>query len=463
MSVYRCPRSVLAVAALACAGLAAAEKASEAPVDRRRAPFVMPPSGKGDELVGALGYEAPSALTFDRRNRPYMFDTRDAAANGTLWTLRDGKWVRRSFAEAIRKACPKFASFVATPQRPDVHSLSSMTIDDADGLYAIVRIRESDGKTRPVLVYSPDLGQSFQAYVLAGEPNQAFLEVRVGHNDLSRPPAIGLLKLRKPHPARWTAYYLLSVVVPVKKDGRLEWPPAVAVTENCFGTSNHSGGYSFAVTTGKRTHLVYGEIPADGKTGNPTFAATYDREQRKIIARQFLATAPPKVPDVHSTPVIAADSKGRLHAVAGAHGQSFLYLRSNEPDRIDAGWTQAKPVGVRQTYAALICDPQDRLHLAFREWKGGVATLSSQSKPAAADAWPPSRTLVFAPAKQRGYGIFYHRFFIDRRGALYLSFTFNAQKGGTYPRALMLSEDAGRTWQLATTQAFLRRTVPGKR
>jgi hypothetical protein len=60
----------------------------------------------------------------------------------------------------------------------------------------------------------------------------------------------------------------------------------------------------------------------------------------------------------------------------------------------------------------------------------------------------------------RGYGIFYHRLFIDRAGALYLSFTFNATKGGTYPRALAVSEDGGGTWRLADTETFRRRIAP---
>jgi hypothetical protein len=285
----------------------------------------------------------------------------------------------------------------------------------------------------------------------------------VGHNDLRQPPAIGLLTFRKRHPAEWTNYYVLSVLFPQRLEGRVELPPPVHVTDDCFGISNHSGGYSFAVTTGRLTHLAYAEIPADAKTGNPTFAATINRETGKVVARQHLLVAPPKVPDVHSTPVIAADRSRTLHVVAGAHGQPFHYVRSLKPDRVDAGWTEPTPIGSRQTYAALACDAADELHLVFRQWRSRVATLSYQRKPAAAPAWPTSETLVFAPRKQRGYGIFYHRLFLDRRDALYLSFTFFTfmdKPAGTYPRALLLSEDRGRTWRLATTADFARRVAP---
>ena len=427
----------------------------------RQAPFVMPPSGKGEELVGGTGYDAPSALAFDSRNRPYMFHTRHEEKCGYITTLRGGKWARLSYVDAIKGAFPAFASFTSGSRLGDLHAPGTMTMDDADGLYAILSIRERGKRGKPVLIYSPDLGQTFSVYDLAGEPALAFLETRVGHNDMSGPPAVGLLRFRKAHPARWTAYYVLSVAVPVKKGKGLEWPPPVEVSQDCFGISNHSGGYSFAVTTGKKTHVAYAEIPAKGKTGNPTYVATIDRERRQTTARELLATAPPLVPDVHSTPVIAVDGKGTLHVVVGAHGQSFLYLRSLQPDRIDGGWTKPTRVGVRQTYATLLCDRENKLHSVFREWRAGVASLSYQAKPARADAWPKSAPLVWAPGKRRGYGIFYHRAFFDRAGALYVSFTFNAQKGGIYPRALVVSEDGGKTWRLATTASFVRR-VRGK-
>jgi hypothetical protein len=425
----------------------------------RSAPFMMPPPGKGKALVGHLDYTAPSALAFDQRNRPYLLNTRDADTAGVIITLRRGQWVRRPFAEAVRDAVPGFAGFLATPERPHDHALGTMVIDGEDHLYVVTPIREGQ-RRRPVLIHSSDLGEHFQVYDLPGDPDQAFLETRVGHNDLSRPPLVGMLKFRAPHPARWTAYYVLSVTAPEMQDGRLAWRPPVTISRDCFGVSNHSGGYSFAVTLGERAYLVYAEIPKEGATGNPAFAATVDRAKLTRAAAQPLCTAPPKTPDVHSTPVIAADSRGHLHAVAGAHGQPFLYLRSKQPGRVDGGWTDPQPIGRRQTYAALVCDGQDRLHLVFREWKNGVATLSYQSKMAGEDAWPPSSELAVAPGRQRGYGIFYHRLFVDREDALYVSFSFLTMQANDFPRALAVSEDGGSTWRLAARQDFLRRTRP---
>ena len=448
-------QSLAVLLAAVCGSAAAAGAEAATP----HAPFVMPPSGKGEALVGGLDYPAPSVLAFDSRNRPYMFSSRDAGTSGYLVTLRDGRWVRRSFAEAVKAACPRFASFVATPDRRHLHALGSMAVDDADTLYAVVFIRETGGGMRPVFVYSFDLGHTFGACRLPGNPMQAYLETRVGHNALSGPPAVGLLTFRAKHPARWGDYHRFSVAVPAREGERIVWPTIAAVTDDCFGISNHSGGYSFAVTTGERTHVVYAEIPADGEIGNPTFAATLDRRTGNLTARHRVATAAPERSDVHATPVIARDGRGVLHVVAGAHGQPFLYTRSREPDRVDAGWTEPAPLGRKATYAALVCGPDDRLHLAYRQWQSGRGMLAWQHKPVAGDAWAESQAVALPPEGTRGYGIFYHRLFIDRAGTLYLSFTFNATKGGTYPRVLTVSDD-GRTWRLADTETFRGRIAP---
>ena len=421
----------------------------------KTAPFQIPPAGKPEQLVGALKYECGSALAFDTRNRPYMFHSREPESFGYILTLRGGKWVRRSYVDALRKAIPKLGK-----PKWQQHAGGTMVIDDADALYAVLSVEEEGRKGRAVvLLYSPDLGKSFQVYRL---PGTAFLEIPAGHNRTDRPPAIGVLRFRKEYPTRWTRYNVLSVLFPEKEgDGLLLGEP-VEVTEDCFGISNHSGGYSFAATTGKKTHVVYAEIPKKPRSGNPTFVATIDHEARKVVAKQFLVNAPPSIADVHSTPVVAVDSRGHLHVVTGAHGQSFLYLRSRKPDDVAGGWTKPAAVGRGQTYATLICDKNDVLHTVYRIHP----RLHCQHKAAAAGKWSAARVLVNPPPGHRGYSIFYHRLFIDRAGALYLSFTFwetRTKNKGHYPRALAVSEDGGVTWRLATAASFTRRTrTPGQ-
>jgi len=187
--------------------------------------------------------------------------------------------------------------------------------------------------------------------------------------------------------------------------------------------------------------------------GNPTYIATIDRNEGRIVAKHLLAMASPAVPDRHATPVIAADSQGFLHVICGSHNEPFLYLRSRKPNSITDGWTTPRKVGGKQTYATLVCDPQDHLHTIYRVHP----KLLYRHKPASADEWSAPATLAHPPDLHTGYTIYYHRLFIDRRGALYASFTFmetHTGSQGRYPRYLAMSEDHGATWQLATTDKF---------
>jgi hypothetical protein len=124
---------------------------------------------------------------------------------------------------------------------------------------------------------------------------------------------------------------------------------------------------------------------------------------------------------------------------------------------VAGGWTKPAAVWRGQTYATLVCDQGDLLHTAFRVHP----RLLYQTKPARDGRWSKPRVLANPPPGHKGYTIYYHRLFIDRDGALYLSFTFwewNTQAKGRYPRALVVSEDAGKTWRLATASTFDRRT-----
>ena len=431
--------------------------ASAAAGKHDQSPFVVPPNGKPEQLVGGIDYTPPTALAFDTRNRPYLFNADRPQHFGALWTLRNGRWVERSYLPALKALHPD----LLPPPTRWPHALGALAIDDADRLFAVLYIsRKSVKGRRPILLFSADLGETFQARDLPGNPGRAFLEVDTGNTDTTGPPAIGLLTFRKPYPTNWTSYYDLHLLVPEIEDGRLRLPKPVLITRDCFGVANHSGGYSFAVTVAGRTHVTYAEIPKKKTGGNPTFVATYDRKTRKVTARQFLCTALPGTPDVHSTPVIAADAARRLHVVAGAHNNPFRYTRSLEPNTIEKGWTKPVNVGAHQTYATLVCDTSDVLHTVYRIHGG----LYHQRKKADDAGWSKRTTVVKAPAGHRGYTIFYHRLFVDRTGALYLSFTFwetRTQAKGRYPRALVVSADGGRSWQRATTES-LNKNITGK-
>ncbi len=415
------------------------------------APFRMPPREKPELLGAKLGFRGPTALAFDSRNRPWMLNTRDPAAYGTIMTIRGGEWVRIPYLDALRKAFP----WAGPPAERYWHAPGSITIDDDDAVYAVVPLWR-DGRKRGLgLLYAPGPGEGFRSYAI---PGLKVLEVRTGHNDLSAPPAVALLTYRTPHPAKWTAYHDLSVLFPRKTGDGLALGEPVHITADCFGMSLHSGGCSFAVTQGRKTHVVYAEIPRDGKGGNPTYVTTVDRDARKVVCRTRLAVAAPKTPDVHATPVIAACGKGFLHVICGAHNNPFLYGKSLKPGDA-SGWTRPAEMFDGQTYATLVVDPGSRLHTVYRRHPRLLYGSRGGDGP-----WDGPRVLVREPKGYRGYTIYYHRLFIDRAGALYLSFTFYEHRSGKKwrtPTVLAVSEDRGTRWRLASKETFLRRMKDG--
>jgi hypothetical protein len=226
---------------------------------------------------------------------------------------------------------------------------------------------------------------------------------------------------------------------------------------------------------------VWGDATDEDVPGVPTYITTYHHDTQTLDKKVFLGYAPPPN-DVHNVPAVCLDSEGYIHIITGAHGDNFTYRRSVLPNDIgggftpavntlDAGWigknTDADGSG-RQTYCSLVCDDQDTLHIAFRQWRQGpgefhggnnYGALSIQSKPKGGP-WGPARPMVIPPVA--GYSIYYHKLTIDRTGGLWLSYSYLAGDK-TYQdqfrelynnRALLVSKDHGATWKLAETRDF---------
>ena len=146
------------------------------------APFDVPPHGKPELLLRDISLEAPTAMAFDSRNRPYLINNRNPKSFGTLRTVRNGKWLARSFLDVLDKD--------KLPTKRWLHAMGELVIDDQDCLYATVR-----GK----LIYSPDLGKTFKAYDCKGS-----LEIRTSSGSFPRPPVISqLTNIQKVEGMRW--------------------------------------------------------------------------------------------------------------------------------------------------------------------------------------------------------------------------------------------------------------------
>ena len=397
------------------------------------------------------------------------------ASNG-IQVLENGAWVRREFLAAVQAVEPTCrggysggGGFLG----------AKIAFDGEGGAYTLLRAVVEGGR-RSLLVFTPDAGRTFQAYPIGGT---AFdIEPFTGHNRVDGPPPILLYTFRQDHPARFAGYHDLHLLSIRRDASRLILGEPVPVAVDCLGSCQHSGGPASTATRDGKTHIVWGEIADDDAPGVPTFAATYDHALGTVSPKVLLGHGPP-VNDVHNVPAITMDSEGYLHVLIGAHGQAFQYARSNQPNSTTGGWTAAVPVlqtgyrdpakgdgeEGRQTYISLVCDPQDALHIAFRQWRRGVdahhggrnyAALSVQTMPKGGP-WGPAVPLVVPPVD--GYSIYYHKLTVDRIGRLFLSYsywtadvTYQADFRERYHHpAIVMSADAGRTWRLAATTDFV--------
>ena len=428
-------------------------------------PIVLRPFAHEAALFGYSPDYVCNEVYFDLRNRAFIRQRGLRVAETTgITVLEDGRWTYRSFMEALRAAHP---AFTGACDGGGGFAGAKIAFDDRGGAYTLLRLIRKEQFKQCVLVFTPDDGRTFQILDL---PGHAFdIEQFTGHNPPTGPPPVVVYRRTAAHArAKWGAVHDLLLFLPRRVGDRVELGEPITVSKRCLGSCQHSGGSGSVVTRNGKTHIVWGDVTDDDVPGVPSYVATYDHATHTLSPPVFLAHAPP-VDDVHNVPGVCVDSRGHVHAITGAHGRPFIYRRSLKPDDVTGGLTEPEPVLTdgRQTYLSLVCDPEDTLHIAYRQWRGdkpyhggmSFAALSMQSKPRDG-SWSPAKPMVIAPVP--GYSIYYHKLTIDRRGRLFLSYnhwTSDKVYRGDFPeryhhRAIMTSVDRGRTWKLAETRDF---------
>ncbi len=445
-------------------------------------PLALEPNREVDELFGYRPDYTQNVPSFDSRNRPYIRSrTVDFNHTSFVHTWRDQGWDERDFLGAIRAAYPDFASVY----RGAGWIGSRVVFDSEDRAYTIVNIQLTGGGHRNLLLYSEDYGESWEVHWLSNGGVFA-MEHIAGHNELDGPPFL-LLSRRSAgdHPGDWASYHEFYFIQPRIEDGQLVVPGYTEnpINNNLISLGQHSGGASFSATRDGKTHFVWVEATEEEVPGTPTYVATYDHASRSLGEPEFLAYAPP-ANNSHNRPGIVMDSEGYLHVVTGSHhGENFYYTRSLAPNDAYSGWTDPEPVWDTgwtaisgeerggQTYVALVCDPDDTLHLAFRHWRDAdelftpssgsyYAALAYQRKPKGGE-WSEPRPLVL-PERGR-YSVYYHKLAIDRLGRLFLSFSYfdwELHEQVTDPnerywrRMVLVSGDGGDTWKPADNRDF---------
>ena len=449
------------------------------PVPRRlNMPMVLRPFAHESVQYGYDPDYVRNEVYFDLQNVPWIrHRTEHRDTNTGVYTLgKNLSWVHHGYEGDLRAQWPEYTA----SHRGGGFTGAKLAFDGQGGVYTTLRLFA--GAARPlVLVFSPDEGRSWQTYEMRG--SVAEIEQFTGHNTLNVPPPVLTFEHIAPHPARFASYNDLWLYMPRREGDRLVMGEPVKVAENVLGSCQHSGGPSSTATSGGLTHIVWGEISGepDGsgadERGVPTFAATYDHATGEISEKVLLGHGPP-VNDVHNVPAITIDSEGVLHVLIGAHGRPFHYVRSLQANDASA-WTEAEPIlstgfttdegeEGRQTYISLVCDADDTLHTAFRQWRNQeeyhdgqlYAALSVQHRPKGGEWTREATPLVVPPLP--GYSIYYHKLTIDRLGDLWLSYSYltsDSTYQGQFPdlyhnRAVIVSRDAGQTWKLAESTDF---------
>ncbi|MFP4250914.1 MAG: BNR-4 repeat-containing protein [Armatimonadota bacterium] len=439
-------------------------------------PIVLQPYQHENHQFGYAPEYIENEVYFDLDNRPYIrHRTEHRYPSNFLQTLEEGEWVERSFIPTLEEKWPSFQGFYMGGGFLG----AKWAFDGDNGAYTTAHMLRGEDPRMNVLVFTPDAGRTFSAHEFDGDRHD--IEQFTGHNALPHPPPVLSYEQIAPHDARFCAYHNLWLYTPERDGDTLEPGEPILVSDRCLGSCQHSGGPASTVTRDGKTHIVWGEVTEEDVPGVPSYIATYDHESGELSEPVFMAYAPP-VNDVHNVPAVTMDSEGYIHVVTGAHGDNFKYLRSLEPNDTRSGWTE--PVNVleagrveedtdedgrgAQTYISLVCDQDDNLHIAFRQWRAGVdpyhggnlyAALSMQTKPKDGE-WGPARPLV-VPAVD-GYSIYYHKLTTDRLGNLYLSYNYYTSDHTYQPdfpeqyhnRAVIVSKDGGETWKLAQTEDF---------
>ena len=421
----------------------------QAPEDRDyrlKLPVALTPYRHENQFAAyAPDYPVDGQPYFDLENRPFIL------GGNTVFSLHDGKWIRAVFdLPGDKKPAISFA-------------ISKIAFDKDNWAYTIVNYRN-----KKHLAYSSDRGRTFRLAILPVQ-GSGDIEVFTGHNLPPGPPPVTIFQLTESGAdvwaTRWRRISTMSLAIPEKRDGAIRFGKTLTVSKNSFAPALHSGCPCTIASFQGKTHLIWGEAtdPADKSIpGVPTYVATYDHATG-TLSRPVLVGHGAPANDIHNTPCLTIDGQGYLHALVGTHGATFQYARSLKPNTTQGGWTRAAPVGnkLSQTYIGMVCDQDNLIHTAFRLWNGRhpllqkrvVGTLSRQTKPAAADQWPSPAVFLYAPFTD--YSVFYHRLTIDRKGALYLSYTYWStywfyRSENPADRALARSADGGRTWSLVS-------------
>ena len=435
---------------------------------------------KGErELFGYNPKFKPGTVSFGPKNIPYIIGPGNKPIIQTL--DKNGEWINLDFGKDIKRQFPHWNGYIRT----DAFGNTRITFDsDGDAYLYLATGRSNLGKA--LLLYSKNQCRSWQVYKLP-YLEHGRLEVNDTFNLKKFPPPILFYTIRNRPKGE------MSMIIPKKNtDGTLSFSKPIIIAKNSMTCPPHSGGGNFCVSVNDHIHIIWTTNKSiDGK-GNTHYAATYSRKTKKLSKPVLVGSSNEYTnkADSHCLPVITVDSKGYLHVILGTHHSPFKYTRSNQPDSV-AGWIKPQLFGLPKkkkregsyTYPSINCDKFDNIHTVSR-WAGYSYYFTlAYNKRTPDGKWHKQQLLVIPFCNM--YGCWYHKVSIDRPGRLFvyyinyrnqLSSKSLAAYNKKWPQdkvnlkpakraawdsnikphdpAILMSEDSGRRWFLATTPDF---------
>ncbi|MCG8409295.1 MAG: BNR repeat-containing protein [Phycisphaerales bacterium] len=459
---------------------------------------------------------------------------------GDIYTVRDGDWSTSNYTAAVDAKLPSGTNWDPAKWYYMQHGghYGRIVFDTNDILYTVVKVANDAGSKKFVIVWCKRNTTSgkyetadFKAKLLpidlegdAGIGSDIYLmEYWTGHNALDRPPILLYFDMAT---SPWGNVYAVQPYFDSNDDlqffessNRLN-----EAEDSALAPTTHSGAPSFAVSTENAgTQMAFLVWAEDNTTGNGKTEVrgrefTFDDDQSSVGDNILIMSDNGPDSDSHNTPGIVADSNGYLHVVSGGHGTAFKYRRSKNPRDFDE-WRAKHDVlndgsDEKMTYLSFVIDPDDLMHIAFRFLSetgvdnavGSVCCADKKAEFVLRYAsfvgdngsldlpLNVSETSLILDSPQpcmsgsNGKSWYDHKMSVDRKGQIYLSYSYRGQDTGdngiglyteeatsaqtddcgytvdqkipreieghyAYP-AILMSADGGAKWQLAETPFF---------
>jgi hypothetical protein len=421
------------------------------------------------QLYGYDPRYIPAAVTFDLDNRPYMIfgDFEDYYAKSEwpdvyIQTLDDeGSWITCNLNDIFKAKFPQVGD---TKFYSGTHLPEKIAFDRSGGMYFFATAQAT---SKSYLFYSTDNLNKISVYDVSGygilehyDSFQSVEKLKVAGFDTKEQKA--------------TVSFIEHVD---SRRLKITEPLRISETKSTY-LPQHSGAGNSFVTIGDITHIAYIDMSeaTPREFGTKQSYVSYNHKTNKFSEPRLLGftTSPNLTPDSHNGPAITVDSDGVLHIVLGSHGRAHKYTYSKDNGRT---WSGAEDIESKYggSYVALVTDKDDTMHFVSR-LNGGELPLiytlhhirKEKGKP-----WQDMGRIILPD--RLGYNIFYHNLTIDRKGRLFLSYSYYAawlsdqekqeyknkwpsnpdpdEKLYAHDPVIIMSED-GITWKLATTKNF---------